>query len=61
MRIAATTLASPLGRLVVAATERGVVRIAFDDEPVDAVLEGCRGAARAFLRERDRSSRWSRD
>ena len=39
MRIAATTLASPLGRLVVAATERGVVRIAFDDEPVDAVLE----------------------
>ena len=39
MKVAATTLASPVGRLVVAATERGVVRIAFDDEPADAVLE----------------------
>ncbi|MFM8944960.1 MAG: hypothetical protein ACKOI0_07000, partial [Actinomycetota bacterium] len=37
--MAAATVASPVGRLVVAATERGIARIAFDDEPADRVLE----------------------
>ncbi len=38
--VAYRTIDSPLGLLLVAATERGVVRVAFASEDHDAVLEG---------------------
>lgn len=37
--IAYTTVGSPLGTLVLAATDRGLVRLGFDSDPVDAVLD----------------------
>jgi methylated-DNA-[protein]-cysteine S-methyltransferase len=37
--VAYTVIDSPLGRLLVASTSKGVVRIAFDNQPQDMVLE----------------------
>lgn len=37
--IAYTTVGSPLGTLVLAATDRGLVRLGFDSVPVDEVLD----------------------
>ena len=39
IEVAYATVDSPLGRLVVAATRRGLARLAYDDHGVDAVLE----------------------
>lgn len=48
MRVALASWGTPLGRLVVGATERGVARIAFaDDEPPDLVGEELADAFRA--------------
>ena len=46
--VAYTTLDTPVGTLLLAATDRGLVRVAYDREDHDAVLEVCRsGSARA--------------
>ncbi|HVT69845.1 MAG TPA: methylated-DNA--[protein]-cysteine S-methyltransferase [Trebonia sp.] len=37
--VAYTTVDSPLGRLLLAATERGLVRVAYESEGLDAVLD----------------------
>lgn len=37
--VAYATVDSPLGRLVVAATKRGLIRLAYDNEPLEATLE----------------------
>ena len=51
--VAYTTVDSPVGPLLLAATPKGLVRVAYDTEGHDRVLDACRsGSARACCAHR---------
>jgi methylated-DNA-[protein]-cysteine S-methyltransferase len=56
-----TTLSTPLGRLLVAQGERGVLRIAFEDEPEDVTLAGLAAGAGPRVVRSDRELAATRD
>ena len=56
-----TTLSTPLGRLLVAQGQRGVLRIAWEDEPEDATLAGVAAGVGPRLVRSDRELAGTRD
>jgi methylated-DNA-[protein]-cysteine S-methyltransferase len=56
-----TRLSTPIGRLLVVQGERGVVRVAFEEEPEDAVLAGVAGRLGPRVIASDRELAATRD
>jgi methylated-DNA-[protein]-cysteine S-methyltransferase len=56
-----TTLSTPLGRLLVAQGERGVLRIAFEEEPEDLTLAGVASGVGPRIVRSDRELAATRD
>ena len=56
-----TTLSTPLGRLLVAQGQRGVLRIAWEDEPEDATLAGVAAGVGPRIVRSDRELAGTRD